>query len=684
MTSRRSLSDAGAVALAAVAIAGALLAWPVPVPVAVAAVGLAWWLGRPALVVVAVGALACGLGHGAVAGARPAPARPLDGLATLVSDPVAQAGSVRADISIDGHRYELAASGSAAGILRPRLAGEQVRVRAVARPRPDDAAWLARRHVVGRVAVSSSDELAAAGPGDPVSALANRFRRLLVDGAASLDPGPRALFTGFVVGDDREVTAETRADFRASGLTHLLAVSGANVAFVLAVAAPGLRRLGLRSRFAATLALLAFFALLTRFEPSVLRATAMAMIAAGTTMLGWPVSAIRLLALAVTALVLIDPLLAGALGFQLSVAASAGIILLARPIAQRLPGPRPLAEGAAVAVAAQVAVAPLLVPVFGSVPLVAVPANVLAAPAAGPVMVWGLTAGTVAGLVGGPVATVVHLPTRVLIGWVEQVARLAAAAPVGDLRAVHLTLLAAAGVAVAVAATRPNRATRRLGRIGAVAALVVVVAAALGRPPAPVGTTEVAAGASLVVAPEGGTILQLDGRVRLDALLDGLRRSGLRRLDVVVVRSGARAASAAAQALGRRLDVGLVLVPPEVGVPDGVAARPGAEIAVPGLRLEVRVAGERVDVSIEPEAGVASGRGVRSSRVRVPDHPPARGPPVRHHPPRRGDGHPQPHPRLVLRQGRLLGLRRLPPQGRDPGRRRRRLPRCRRGQGRPR
>ena len=109
-----------------------------------------------------------------------------------------------------------------------------------------------------------------------MSRLANGIRRSVVGGAATLGAEPTALLTGILFGDDRAQSAPTTDDFRASGLSHLLAVSGQNVAFVLALLEPLFRRLSLRTRFGATLATLSFFALLTRFEPSVLRATAMA------------------------------------------------------------------------------------------------------------------------------------------------------------------------------------------------------------------------------------------------------------------------------------------------------------------------------------------------------------------------------------------------------------------------
>ena len=89
-------------------------------------------------------------------------------------------------------------------------------------------------------------------------------------------PERRALYAGFVLGDDRGQPVEITDDFRASGLSHLLVVSGQNVAFVLALVSPLLRRLRLGWRLVAGLALLLLFGVLTRWEPSVLRAEAMA------------------------------------------------------------------------------------------------------------------------------------------------------------------------------------------------------------------------------------------------------------------------------------------------------------------------------------------------------------------------------------------------------------------------
>src|SRR4029078_10820073 len=105
---------------------------------------------------------------------------------------------------------------------------------------------------------------------------------------------------GFVLGDDRGQSFETVDDFRASGLAHLLVVSGGNVACVLALASPALRRLSIAGRLVAGLVVLLLFGFVARWEPSVLRAEAMAAISLVASTLARPVSGVRVLALAVT------------------------------------------------------------------------------------------------------------------------------------------------------------------------------------------------------------------------------------------------------------------------------------------------------------------------------------------------------------------------------------------------
>ncbi len=308
---------------------------------------------------------------------------------------------------------------------------------------------------------------------------------MLAGGAEVLPDVERSLYGGFVLGDDRGQRPEVVDDFRGSGLTHVLVVSGQNVAFLLVLVSPLTQRSSLGARWAVTIGVIGAFAVVTRFEPSVLRASAMAALAVTASWMGRPTGTLRLLALAVAGLVLVDPLLVHSVGFQLSVAASAGIAVLAPVVAGHLRGPAWWREALGVTVAAQLGVAPVLVLRFGGMPVVALVANVVAVPVAGLVTTWGLPAGVVAGLCGPAVAQVVHLPTQLLIGWVAMVARVAASVPLGELGARHLVAITAAGsVAVLLARHRPAWVLPRRVAEALVVLVLIHPAVGLHHPPA--------------------------------------------------------------------------------------------------------------------------------------------------------------------------------------------------------
>jgi competence protein ComEC len=283
-------------------------------------------------------------------------------------------------------------------------------------------------------AAFEADDLVGAGPAAPgLLRAANALRHRVLAGGEGLGETDRALVAGFLVGDDRDLPPRVAADFRASGLSHLLVVSGANVTLALTLMAPLLQRFGLLGRLAGGVAVLAVFCAMTRFEPSVLRAGAMSGLALLAAYLGRPAAGLRLLALTVAGLLLLDPFLVHSLAFGLSCGASAGILLLAGPLTRRLPGPRCLRAPLAVTAAAQVGVAPIAIPAFGHLPLVALAANLAAAPAAAALSVWGLGSGLAGGLLGGAdggPAAVLGVPTAALAGWIRAVADVAARCPV--------------------------------------------------------------------------------------------------------------------------------------------------------------------------------------------------------------------------------------------------------------
>src|SRR5438067_4948127 len=267
------MSDLAAVVLALSAAAGALAVRPIPLWIGIVAVAAAFATRRPAVLCLGAALLTSAAAATAWAGLRPPPPRDVAAVVTLIGDPDEQGGAARA-IARLGHRHvQITARGAAGRVLLERLAGERVAIRGRIGEVPASVrARLAVRHVSAEVVAR---DVSRAGPGSPVSRAANAFRRTLLAGAASLPREERTLFTGFVLGDDRGQSIETVDDFRESGLSHLLVVSGENVAFVLAVAAPLLRRFGLRWRLTAGLVVLVAFGVVTRWEPSVLRAEAM-------------------------------------------------------------------------------------------------------------------------------------------------------------------------------------------------------------------------------------------------------------------------------------------------------------------------------------------------------------------------------------------------------------------------
>ena len=412
-------------------LAGVLLAHPLDPPtlLVVAVLATAWRTlgGRTLFVLVlALGLLAGASADRAWRGSSDPRRGPVSGIVRLLSDPrPLPGGGWRAEVRLDGHRYdaEFPPRATSVGDL---LAGEGIVV--AGDLDGDPWRWQRIRHVEGTLEVGSVDRILPAGP---LHRLANALRRTLGRGTAPLPTEQASLLTGLVLGDDRAQDGRTADDFRAAGLGHLLAVSGQNVALVVAAAGPLLRRLRFRTRLPTTFLLLAFFALVTRFEPSVLRATVMAGGSATIAARGREADGLRLLSLTVVGLLLVDPLLVHRAAFQLSVAACAGILLGSSTLADLLPGPRPLREAAAVTLAAQSAVAPLLLLLFGPVPVAALPANLLAAPVAGPLMVWGLTGGLLAGVVGPPLDGLLHLPSGLGLGWIGGMAAWAGRHPIG-------------------------------------------------------------------------------------------------------------------------------------------------------------------------------------------------------------------------------------------------------------
>lgn len=316
------------------------------------------------------------------------------------------------------------------------------------------------------------------------AAAVRRSVRTAVEGR---DQDARELVPALVVGDDGGLDPALADDFRTTGLTHLLAVSGTNLTLVVGALLVLGRWCGVRGRMLHVLAAAGIvgFVLTARAEPSVVRAAAMGTVALVGMGANGRSRGTRCLGVAVLGLLLVWPRLAVTAGFALSVLATAGILLLAPVWRDALArwAPRWVAEAVSVPLAAQVACTPVVAALSGQVSLVAVGANLLAAPAVAPATVLGL-AGGLLGLVWGPLGAVVAAPAAWSAGWIITVARWGAAVPTaavdwgtGPLALVLLTGLCLLSVPVA---------PRLLGRPGSTLACTgLLVVVMLVRPPTP-------------------------------------------------------------------------------------------------------------------------------------------------------------------------------------------------------
>jgi competence protein ComEC len=262
------------------------------------------------------------------------------------------------------------------------------------------------------------------------------IRERVSDGLGRGMPSREAeLARGFVLGEDDRIDAATKEDFRRSGLSHLLAVSGENVTLLALLAMPvlGLFGIPLRERLLWVLGLIAVYVPVAGAGPSIQRAGVMGAVGLLATLGGRRSSRLYALALAAVVTLAVDPGVAADIGWQLSFAAVLGILLLAGPLRQAIvvrlgrgSWRRALAEGLAVTVAATLATAPLIAYHFESLSTTTLVANVLAMPAVAPAMWLGMCSAALAQVPGLPLEPLNGL-NALLLAYVAQVASWCAA-----------------------------------------------------------------------------------------------------------------------------------------------------------------------------------------------------------------------------------------------------------------
>jgi competence protein ComEC len=415
-------------------------------------------------------------------------------------------------------------------------------------------------------------------------------------------PPVGALLRGMALGDDAALSDDVRDDFRASGLSHLVAASGQNVmllaALVVAVAAA--LGLGLRARLALVLGSIALYVPLAGAGPSIARAGVMAAAGVVAILAGRPAARWHALLLSAAVTLTLNPHAIEDVGWQLSFAAVVSILLLAGRVREGLERrrvPSGLAEAAALTGAATLGTAPLIAAHFGQTSLVSLPANLAVAPAVAPIMWLGMLAAA-----AGQVSTTLASPLTALAGfpvaYVMWVARAAAGLP-GAQAGAPLILVSAAclGIAVGVSLrrTRPFVVTGAVATVAFIAVLPRVTADAVAAPASMrITFLDVGQGDATLIQRRRAAIL-VDTGPPDGPVLARLRHAGVRRLDLLVITHAQADHDGGAAAVLHALPVSLVLDGRD-GVRDPAGARMAAEAARRHVRVVAGRAGEVVRI----------------------------------------------------------------------------------------
>jgi competence protein ComEC len=408
----------------------------------------------------------------------------------------------------------------------------------------DERALLRRRGV--HVVLRASSWRAVGKRGGAAGAADDLRARLARTIAPGLDGDRRAVIAGVVLGEDEGLREELRDDFQASGLYHLLAVSGQNVALlaggVLLIAwLAGVSRL---VGEVGALAAIVGYVVAVGWQPSVVRAG----VAGILTSLAWLVARPRdrwyFLLLGAAVLLAWNPYSLREPGFQLSFTAVAAIFVIVPRVERALEGyavPTMLREVLAVSAACGVATAPIVLFHFDAVPAYAVVSNALAAPVVGPLLGLALVTAAVE-----PVSSSVAQTLAWMNGWlaayVAGCARVVAALPYAELSAVTAVVVLSIGAVLVLVALRlrPPRAPR----LAALVALGVVLIVGWrwwpegAVPPPPTGlrvtVLDVGQGDSIVLQVPEGAIVVDQGPPEANVARQ-LGRIGVRRIAMLVL-----------------------------------------------------------------------------------------------------------------------------------------------------
>src|SRR4051812_12804932 len=554
----------------------------------------------------------------------------------------------------DGRQVATLVSATAAGVAfsvaatLPRypeiVPGDQVVVEGAIRPRPDSpyGEYLER---VGAIGTLESRTLTVASvPDDPGRRLEG-LRRGAADALTTVLPEPEAgLAAGILIGLRDRVDRDLAAAFTTAGVSHVVAISGWNIAIVAAAIAAMTGRLGRRRRSIVTMVAIVAYVAFAGASASVVRAALMAAVVLLARESGRAGRATPPLAGAATALLVSRPALIGDAGFQLSSLATAGLIAWATPLTRRLGRagggrmPSWLAESLGVSLAAQAATLPIVLVSFGRLAILSPLINLAVVPLVAPAMAVGVVAlaGGALVMAGGPavIGAVLAAPgwvvLRILVAVVETgaglpFASLTLAPPFDLLTALAATAAVAAGVwwsrrprryADPPSAVEHKRSARpksghgiRRASIAALLTSLVVAGAVVAARPAGIpriSILDVGQGDAILIEGSRGGRLLIDGGPDPDRLLvelDARVPPWDRRIDAVILSHPHEDHVAGLALLLERYHVARVFEPGMRGPGPGYAAwlrdlaRPGAPVRL-GLAAGDRLAVDEIDFQV--------------------------------------------------------------------------------------
>lgn len=335
------------------------------------------------------------------------------------------------------------------------------------RPGPNSETTLEREGVVGSASSAQVFVLAAGGPSLPGAVAWAQMQ--LTDAVDREVPEPAAaLLLGIAFGIHQPLAPDVRAPLQNAGLIHIVVVSGLKVVLVIGLVSALARvfEWSRRQTLLIAMSVIGAYVLISGAGPAAMRSALMAGAALLAAAGGRRTDPVPMLALVAAVLLGLSPALVDDPGFQLSFLGTAGILLLAAPLAARLPGPRLLAEPFAVTVVAQLATVPVMAGTFGVVALGGPIANALVLPLLPALIVTGGAGAILSALHPG-------------LGWVLlQIAALGTTAVTGVARAVN----AIPGAAITVGSWPAAWSIAETS--GIVAGFTVLVAASLRRRPA--------------------------------------------------------------------------------------------------------------------------------------------------------------------------------------------------------